>query len=117
MIRPVVVDDALVVVVPTSDAAEVAALVQRAHDQHVHRGGVPIDVATDLVDACRVVAGSAGGTFARVPGGGPAMVTANQAAARLGVSPRAVRKAAEAGRWPGALKFNRAWLIPAIDII
>lgn len=38
--------------------------------------------------------------------------TAQQAAVRLGVTPRAVQKWASAGRIPGAVKHGKSWLIP-----
>lgn len=41
-----------------------------------------------------------------------AFETAQQAAARLGVTPRAVQKWAAAVRLPGAVRHGRSWLIP-----
>lgn len=38
--------------------------------------------------------------------------TAQQAAVRLDVTPRAIQKSAAAGRIPGAVKHGRSWLIP-----
>jgi len=38
--------------------------------------------------------------------------TAQQAAVRLGVTPRAIQKWAAAGKLPGAVKHGKSWLIP-----
>ena len=38
--------------------------------------------------------------------------TAQQAAVRLGVTPRAIQKWATAGKLPGAVKHGKSWLIP-----
>lgn len=43
--------------------------------------------------------------------------TAQQAAVRLGVTPRAIQKWAAAGKLPGAVKHGKSWLIPKDAVI
>jgi len=43
--------------------------------------------------------------------------TAQQAAVRLGVTPRAIQKWAAAGKLPGAVKHGKSWLIPKNAVV
>ncbi len=46
----------------------------------------------------------------------PDLLTTAQAAAIIGVIPARVRRLAEDGRFPGARKHGRDWLIPRADV-
>jgi hypothetical protein len=48
--------------------------------------------------------------------GGFQFVTVNQAAARAGISASRVRLLASQGRFPGAVKVARDWLLPVTSV-
>lgn len=112
------------VVVPPTTAAAVAELIDRAHRGWVHRGGLPIPEADELVEACRRGASLANvlGMFASAPvygvaGLGPAgsTLTASQAAEVLGVTAQQVRRLCARGDLL-AEKRARDWAIDAASV-
>lgn len=118
--RPRVVDgaDGVSVVVPAAVAGRAGRLMALAFDRLGRDGWRPDGDLVELTGLFRraelaaSLAPLAASGQDYVPGVEDGLMVSQEAAARIGCSPRTVRRHAAAGRLPGAVRRGRDWLIP-----
>jgi excisionase family DNA binding protein len=119
------VDGAVALVVSGDVLVELAALLDRAHVQHMRRGQPPIPALVDVVRAARHASAVNALTSGRVPlaeqGIAPETtetrrwVTTQQAAETLGITDRGVRQRITRGQLQ-ARRQGRDYLIDSLDL-
>ena len=119
------IDGAAALIVSGPVLVELAALLERAHIQHMRAGRAPIPALVDVVHAARHAARVNALTSGRVPlaeqGIAPETtvtrrwITTHQAAETLGITDRAVRQRITRGRLQ-ARRQGRDYLIDSLDL-
>lgn len=104
---------------------ELAALLERAHVQHMRRGQPPIPALVDVVHAARHASAVNALTSGRVPLAEQGIardptatgrwITTQEAAETLGITDRGVRQRITRGRLP-ARRQGRDYLIDSLDL-
>jgi excisionase family DNA binding protein len=119
------IDGAAALIVSGDVLLELAALLDRAHIQHMRAGRAPIPALITVIHAARHAARVNAFTSGRVPlaeqriapetTAEPRWLTTREAAESLGITDRAVRQRITRGRLP-ARRQGRDYLIDSLDL-
>jgi len=111
-------DGVIGVWIPAQGTEQMAALLLRANAQRVHRGEMPLPMATETANVLHGAANLAVITEHELAEGNPVtagLVTTGQAAQVLGITERAVRQRITRKKLP-AKRVGRDWHISTTDL-